>query len=163
MKREVARVVEDRLVEDPRVAHRDDAAGELAALHPHRRVGVLHRRRLAHLHDGRLEEAERDDVAAHAVHDDAVADGEGRAAQDDEVAGERGDDPLQREGQAGGDEADRGDDEAHALARPETEPARAVAGGIDAAEQRERRAAQEPQDHDQSDREQDLVSGDGIA
>ncbi len=39
--REVAAVVVDRLREDLRVRHRHDAASELAAPHPHGRVGTL--------------------------------------------------------------------------------------------------------------------------
>src|SRR5581483_511310 len=84
----IARVVVDRLVENAAVRHRYDAAGELAALDPHGRVGGLHRGRLAHFHDLGLHEPERDHVAAHAAHDDPITDGEVVAAQDHDVAGD---------------------------------------------------------------------------
>ena len=48
-----------------------------------------------------------DHVAAHAAHHDAVADVEGLAAQDHEIARDGGDHPLQREGEAGGDQRPR--------------------------------------------------------
>ena len=92
MKGKVAGVVVDRLGEDLGVGHRDDGAGELATLHPHGGVGALDARRLAHPHDGGLDEAE----PKHVAHGDAVADVEGRAAQDHEVAGHRRDHLLQR-------------------------------------------------------------------
>jgi hypothetical protein len=63
---------------------------------------------LAHLEDRRAQEAEPDDIAADATHDDAVSDGEDVAAQDEEVTGERRDRLLQRERGAGGEDAERG-------------------------------------------------------
>ena len=64
--------------------------------------------RLAHLHDGRLGEVERDHVTTHAAHHDAVADVERLTAQDDDVARQCRDDLLHRERQADADEAEGG-------------------------------------------------------
>ena len=124
-------------------------------MHPHRRVGALHAGRLTHLHDGGLDEAQAHHVTPHATHRNAVAHGEGVAAQDHEIPGDGGHHLLQREGEAGGDQAesggqaggvaepdrqeaqdkDHGGDEADALARPEPGLHR---GGLGTADQQAR-------------------------
>src|SRR3954467_9270548 len=86
---EVARVIEDRLVENLGVTDAYYTAGELPTVDPHGGRRGLDRRRLAHLEDGGLKKTERNYVAAHSAHGDAIADGEGVPAQDNEVAGER--------------------------------------------------------------------------
>lgn len=85
---------------------------------------------------------------------------------------------MQRERQAGRDEADRGrqvgrvvepdrdkadqgerrHQEAHALARPESGATGPVARGVDLAEHRVRDAAHQPQDEQEPDGQQDLVA-----
>lgn len=126
---EVPGVVVDRFVEDFRIGDGDDTAGELAAFHPDGWVGILYCRWLAHLHDGRLDEAERDDVAAHAAHADAVADTEVFSAQNDEVAGKGAHDFLQGKGQASGDQS-HGGRETDGIVKPDGEnPEREDEGG----------------------------------
>ena len=115
---EVAGVVVDGLVEDVGVGDGDDAAGVLAGLDPHAGVGIRGGGRLPHLHDDGLHEVEGDYISADAAHGDAVADVEGASAQDDEVAGEAGDDFLEREGEAGADEAHPGG-EARRIVEPD--------------------------------------------
>ncbi len=77
-------------------------------MHPLAGILLLDRGGLSHLHDDGLDEVECDDVTAYAPHADAIADVEGFAAQDDEVAGETGDYFLQGEGEACAHEADAG-------------------------------------------------------
>ncbi len=176
--RKVPRIIEDGLGEDLRVADRDDPAGELPAVHPHRGVGTLHAGRLTHLHDRGLDEAETHDVAADAAHGDAVTDGEGIAAKNDEVAGHRGDDLLQRESQARRHQAERrrepgrvaepdrkhaedqddGGDQADPLSGPEPGlDARAVGPPGQQADQRTQGTAGQDQDGDEDQRQQQLA------
>lgn len=178
---EVAGVVEDGGVEDLVVGDGDDPAGVLAAGDPHGRVGVLDGRGLAHLHDGRLHEPQRDDVAADAPHDDPVADAEGVAAEDDDVGGEGGDDPLERERDAGrdqpeeraelgrfgepdGDDAEEEEDrqeEVDPLPRPEAQALVPPAGDQHPGEGAEGVPEQEDR-HDQAEGEEEALAGPGV-
>lgn len=181
--KEIAGIIEDRFSEDFGVADCDNAARELTALHPHRRIGGLHAGRLAHFHDGRLNKAQSQHVAAHPSHRDTIADCESRPAQDDEIARDCRHNLLQSKREAGGhetegsrepgrvvepdrqqteDQDERGD-QTDALARPEPGLDRRVIGAAeDQPDQRAQDYAAEHDDPDEHDREQKFASVLGV-
>jgi len=112
------------------IGNRDDPTRILAASDPHPWLVGLDARRLPHLHDRSLHEAERDHVAAHPAHHDAITHAERSAPQNHDITRERGHDPLQGKSKSGCYHANR-----RGQARRIIEPYRA-----DAKEQEQRKS-----------------------